>query len=99
MIDCGERVRCYVHDLRDLVLVTFPGGKRCSDIRAGQAVVKRPVSSLITIPDANRQHNSKRLFFINYIITILNYFNFCFYPRLYQTWIWLCQIDNLISNK
>jgi len=57
MIGCGERVRCYVHDLWDLVLVTVPGVKRCSNIRAGQAVVKSPVSFVVTIPDANRQHN------------------------------------------
>ena len=52
-----ERVRCYVHDLWDLVLVAVTGDKRCSDIRAGQADVKRPVSLQVTKPDANRQHS------------------------------------------
>jgi hypothetical protein len=94
MIGCGE-----IHDLWDLVLVTVTGGKTCSDIRAGQADAKRPVSLEVTIPDVNRQQYLGDLPFFNYIITIFNHFNVRFYPRLQQTWIWFCQIDNSISNK
>jgi hypothetical protein len=55
MIGCGERVRCYVHDLWYLVLVAFPGVKRCSDIRAGQE------SGIVTGNYTGRQPSTQSL--------------------------------------